>query len=76
MPTDLKAEAIDKLNKTRICGQRSEIAKLEDADALNKLAAAPARRRPSSNGSGDRRRPSNRDNNRGDRRPRAPRKDS
>jgi ATP-dependent RNA helicase DeaD len=76
LPTDLKAEAIDKLNKTRICGQRSEIAKLEDADALNKLAAAPARRRPSSNGSGDRRRPSNRDNNRGDRRPRAPRKDS
>ncbi|WP_133011437.1 DEAD/DEAH box helicase [Marinomonas flavescens] len=76
LPTNLKAEAIDKLNKTRICGQRSEIAKLEDADALNKLAAAPARRRPSSNGSGDRRRPANRDNNRGDRRPRAPRKDS
>ncbi|MEL0636308.1 DEAD/DEAH box helicase [Marinomonas sp. TI.3.20] len=76
LPTNLKSEAIDKLNKTRICGQRSEIAKLEDADALNKLAAAPARRRPSSNGSGDRRRPANRDNNRGDRRPRAPRKDS
>ncbi|REG79445.1 DEAD/DEAH box helicase [Marinomonas pollencensis] len=76
LPTDLKAEAIDKLNKTRICGQRSEIAKLEDADALNKLAAAPSRRRPGGNGSGDRRRPSNRDNHRGDRRPRGPRKDS
>ncbi|SBS34323.1 ATP-dependent RNA helicase DeaD [Marinomonas spartinae] len=85
LPSNLTGEALGKLGKTRICGQRSDIAKLEDADALNKRAAAPsARKRPSgdrrpSNASGERRRAPggrDRDNNRGDRRPRAPRKDS
>ncbi|MBJ7556531.1 DEAD/DEAH box helicase [Marinomonas spartinae] len=85
LPSNLTGETLGKLGKTRICGQRSDIAKLEDADALNKRAAAPsARKRPSgdrrpSNASGERRRASSsrdRDNSRGDRRPRAPRKDS
>lgn len=91
LPSNLTGEALGKLGKTRICGQRSDIAVLEDADALNKRAAAPStRKRPSgdrrpSNASGERRRPAGgRDNargdrdsaGRGDRRPRAPRKDS
>ena len=80
LPTNLESGVLGKLSKTRICGQRTDIAKLENADELNKRAAAPSTRRPSgdrrpSNG-GERRRSGNRDNNRGDRRPRAPRKDS
>ncbi|MGR0279605.1 DEAD/DEAH box helicase [Marinomonas dokdonensis] len=80
LPSNLTADAIGKLGKTRICGQRSEIAVLENADEMNKRAAAPSRKRPS----GDRRpggrdrRPSNggRDRDSRERRPRAPRKDS
>ena len=81
LPTNLDSGVLGKLGKTRICGQRTDIAKLENAEELNKRAAAPStRKRPGgdrrpSNG-GERRRSSNRDNNRGDRRPRAPRKDS
>jgi len=79
LPTNLDSGVLGKLSKTRICGQRTDIAKLENADELNKRAASPSRKRPS----GDRR-PGGRsaaggrgrDNNRGDRRPRAPRKDS
>lgn len=79
LPTNLDSGVLGKLSKTRICGQRTDIAKLENADELNKRAASPSRKRPS----GDRR-PGGRsaaggrgrDNNRGDRRPRAPRKES
>ncbi|MEP3349805.1 MAG: helicase-related protein, partial [Marinomonas sp.] len=79
LPTNLDSGVLGKLSKTRICGQRTDIAKLENADELNKRAASPSRKRPS----GDRR-PGGRsaaggrgrDINRGDRRPRAPRKDS
>jgi len=85
LPSNLTNDALGKLGKTRICGQRTDIAKLENADELNKRAAAPStRKRPSgdrrpSNG-GDRRRSNggrDRDANRGgDRRPRAPRKNA
>ncbi|NVK76005.1 ATP-dependent RNA helicase [Marinomonas sp. CT5] len=85
LPSSLSSETLGKLGKTRICGQRTDIAKLENADELNKRAAAPStRKRPSgdrrpSNG-GDRRRSNggrDRDANRGgDRRPRAPRKNA
>ena len=83
MPTNLNSDVLGKLSKTRICGQRTDIAKLENADELNKRAASPStRKRPSgdrrpSNG-GERRRSSggrDRDNSRSERRPRAPRKD-
>ena len=82
LPTNLNADVLGKLSKTRICGQRTDIAKLENADELNKRAASPSRKRPSgdrrpSNG-GERRRSSggrDRDNNRPERRPRTPRKD-
>ncbi|PYF82949.1 MULTISPECIES: DEAD/DEAH box helicase [Marinomonas] len=83
LPTNLNSDVLGKLSKTRICGQRTDIAKLENADELNKRAASPStRKRPSgdrrpSNG-GERRRSSggrDRDNSRSERRPRAPRKD-
>jgi ATP-dependent RNA helicase DeaD len=83
----LDSDVLGKLSKTRICGQRTDIAKLENADELNKRAASPSTRKRPAGGGGDRR-PSNagerkrpaggrdRDNNRAERRPRAPRKDS
>lgn len=79
LPAHLDSGVLSKLSKTRICGQRTDIAKLENADELNKRAAAPSSRRRASGDrrSGDRR--SNgrgRDNNRGERRPRAPRRDN
>jgi ATP-dependent RNA helicase DeaD len=80
LPTNLESGVLGKLSKTRICGQRTDIAKLENADELNKRAAAPStRKRPSGGGDrrpsngGERRRPSG---DRSERRPRAPRKDS
>jgi ATP-dependent RNA helicase DeaD len=80
LPTNLESGVLGKLSKTRICGQRTDIAKLENADELNKRAAAPStRKRPSGGGDrrpsngGERRRPSG---ERSERRPRAPRKDS
>lgn len=90
LPSNLSADALGKLGKTRICGQRTDIAKLENADELNKRAAAPStRKRPASgdrrpSNGGERRRPSagaggarDRDANRsGERRPRAPRKNA
>lgn len=86
LPTNLNSDVLGKLGKTRICGQRTDIAKLENADELNKRAASPSsRKRPGGDrdrrpsNAGERRRPSgnrDRDNNRGERRPRAPRKDS
>ncbi|MFQ3185839.1 MAG: ATP-dependent RNA helicase DeaD [Marinomonas primoryensis] len=87
LPTNLDSDVLGKLSKTRICGQRTDIAKLENADELNKRAASPSTRKRPAGGGGDRR-PSNagerkrpaggrdRDNNRGERRPRAPHKDS
>ncbi|RBP80622.1 DEAD/DEAH box helicase [Marinomonas rhizomae] len=82
LPSNLSTDALGKLGKTRICGQRTDIAKLENADELNKRAAAPStRKRPSgdrrpSNG-GERRRSSNGGRDRGgERRPRAPRKNA
>ncbi|ETX11760.1 RNA helicase [Marinomonas ushuaiensis DSM 15871] len=85
LPTNLEAGVLGKLSKTRICGQRTDIAKLENADELNKRAAAPStRKRPSGGGdrrpsnAGERKRPAGGrgESNRGERRPRAPRKDS
>jgi len=80
LPTNLDSDVLGKLSKTRICGQRTDIAKLENADELNKRAASPStRKRPSGGGDrrpsngGERKRPT--DGGR-DRRPRAPRKDS
>ncbi len=80
LPTNLESGVLGKLSKTRICGQRTDIAKLENADELNKRAAAPSTRKRPSGGSdrrlsngGERRRPSG---ERSERRPRAPRKDS
>ncbi|GAB3476107.1 DEAD/DEAH box helicase [Marinomonas epiphytica] len=61
LPANLAGDVIGKLGKTRICGQRSDIAVLENADELNKRAAAPSRKRSFGDRrpSGDRRRPSN-----------------
>lgn len=87
LPTDLAKKAMPKLSATRICGQKTDIAVLEDADALNNRApSAPRRPREGGRGSdaggrkegghrgsGDRR---PRRGNDGDKRPRAPRKDS
>ncbi|MGO3738795.1 MAG: DEAD/DEAH box helicase [Marinomonas foliarum] len=85
LPTNLNADVLGKLSKTRICGQRTDIAKLENADELNKRAASPSTRKRPAGGSdrrpsngGERRRPAggrDRDNNRAERRPRTPRKD-
>ncbi|RBO82708.1 MULTISPECIES: DEAD/DEAH box helicase [Marinomonas] len=81
LPSNLESGALGKLSKMRICGQRTDIAKLENADELNKRAASPSGRRRSGGGErrgyGDReRRRSNGGRDRGERRPRAPRKDS
>ena len=91
LPSNLSADALGKLGKTRICGQRTDIAKLDNADELNKRAAAPStRKRPAGGGErrpsngGERRRPSagagggrDRDANRSaERRPRVPKKNS
>lgn len=84
LPTNLDSGVLGKLSKTRICGQRTDIAKLENAEELNKRAASPSTRKRPSGGdrrpsnAGERKRPAGGrgDNNRGERRPRAPRKDS
>lgn len=62
LPSSMKPDTLGKLGKTRICGQRTDIAKLENAEELNKRAASPSRKRSYGGGgrSGDRR-PSNRD---------------
>ncbi|ADZ91168.1 DEAD/DEAH box helicase [Marinomonas mediterranea] len=64
LPADLSEQAIGKLNKTRICGQRTEISVLKDADALNERASNPSRRPAGGN-----RRPAGGGERRGDRRP-------
>ena len=87
LPTEMAKDTMSKLSKTRICGQKTDIAILEDAEALNnRPPAAPRkpregdrsgapRRDRDSRGSGDRR-PRRGNEGGADRRPRAPRKDS
>ncbi len=79
LPFNLTDDVLGKLGKTRICGQRSDITKLENAGALNKHAAVLSTRQRSSNEFSGRHRPSvsRRDrynSSRSDRRPKAPRK--
>ncbi|WP_417552375.1 DEAD/DEAH box helicase [Marinomonas fungiae] len=65
LPADMNKQAVGKLAKTRICGQRCDITILEDAD--DKVFE---RERPAG---GNRRRPSNDRGDRGDRGERKPR---
>ncbi|BFM48047.1 DEAD/DEAH box helicase [Marinomonas sp. THO17] len=78
LPSSLSSGVMGKLGKMRICGQRTDIAKLENAEELNKRAASPAGRRRGGErrGYGDRRRSNGGGRDRGERRSRAPRKDS
>ncbi len=92
LPTDLAKTSMSKLSATRICGQKTDIAVLNDVDALNSRAASAPRgpregagRRDGGRRDGGRRDGGRRDGGRGrrgnsegggERRPRPPRRDS
>ena len=81
LPAEMKQDSVDKLEKTRICGQRAEVSVLE---SLDKLPQRPAgdRRPPRRDGDRRPRRDGDRPRRDGDRprrdgdRPRRPRRDS